>query len=131
MAELGELLESVVGWEYRYSILRDTAGDPIYAADRDGNLTVMQFLDAAGVVTTTSSKYVIEVDGAGAKIKEEVIGALHDGHPNAGFYGRGATFSTGIAGAAWNYLFLTADSSKGVHNPNYAKALIQQSLGAL
>ncbi len=119
-------VENAVGWEYRYSVVRDADGVPVL--DTDGDL---QFLDADGVVTTSSSKYVIEVDADGVKITEEVIGALHDGHPNTGFYGRGATFSTDAAGAAWNYLTLTSDSSKGVHNPNYAKALILQSLNAL
>lgn len=35
------------------------------------------------------------------------------------------------AEAAWNYLFVYEDASKGVHNPNYAKALIKNSLDAL
>jgi hypothetical protein len=131
MADLAVKLENVVGWEYKYSVLRDVDGAIIYAADRDGNLTVLQFLDADDVVTDDSDLYVIEEDVDGAKIKVDVIGAVHDGHPNTGFYGEGATFSIEAAGAAWNYLFLLEDSSKGVHNPNYAKALILQSNGAL
>ena len=35
------------------------------------------------------------------------------------------------AEAAWNYLFILEDGSKGVHNPEYAKALIKNSIQAL
>ena len=41
------------------------------------------------------------------------------------------TYPILTAEAAWNYLFLYEDASKGVHNPIYAKALIQNSLDAL
>jgi hypothetical protein len=125
MAALAVKLENVVGWEYKYSVLRNTAGDPILD---DGDL---QFLDADGVVTDDSDLYVIEEDVDGVQIKVDVIGAVHDDSPNPGFYGQGATFTTDAAGAAFNYLFLLEDKSNGVHNPNYAKALIQQSNGAL
>lgn len=35
------------------------------------------------------------------------------------------------ADALWNWLYIDQDSSKGVHNPAYAKALLQASLDAL
>ena len=35
------------------------------------------------------------------------------------------------ARAAWNYLLIYEDSSNGIHNPKYAKALIQNSIEAL
>ena len=35
------------------------------------------------------------------------------------------------ASALWNYILILEDSSNGVHNPNYAKALIQNSIEAL
>ncbi|MEL4455119.1 hypothetical protein [Lutimonas vermicola] len=41
------------------------------------------------------------------------------------------TFPILTAEAAWNYLFLYEDASNGIHNPKYAKALIQNSLDAL
>ena len=130
MAELGGLLESVVGWEYVYKIKRVgdvPTGDPVLNADGD-----LQFLNAAGAVTTKSAEYVILLDTDGVtKLTQDVIGILHDGHPNTGFYGRGATFTIKEAGAAWNYLFLSADNSNGVHNPVYAKALLAQSILAL
>ena len=33
--------------------------------------------------------------------------------------------------AAWNYLLIYEDASNGIHNPNYAKALIKNSLEAV
>ena len=35
------------------------------------------------------------------------------------------------AKAAWNWAFITEDKSEGIHNPKYAKALIQNSIEAL
>jgi hypothetical protein len=41
------------------------------------------------------------------------------------------TYTILEAEAAWNYLFVYEDASNGVHNPDYAKALIKNSLDAL
>ena len=41
------------------------------------------------------------------------------------------TFPAHVAQAAWNWRFLMEDQSKGVHNPNYAKALLKNSIEAL
>ena len=40
-------------------------------------------------------------------------------------------YPTLTAEATWNYLLIVEDQSNGVHNPNYAKALIQNSIDAL
>ncbi len=63
-----------------------------------------------------------------ALLEEE--GILHkdelgEVHPLTG------TFPILTAEAAWNYLYVYEDSSEGVHNPKYAKALIKNSLEAL
>ena len=55
----------------------------------------------------------------------ETAGAVHDGHPVAG------TYPIEVAEAAWNYLFILEDASKGIHNPVYAKALIKNAIEAL
>ncbi|TWO33694.1 hypothetical protein E1J38_002655 [Seonamhaeicola sediminis] len=55
----------------------------------------------------------------------ENVGIVHDDHPVKG------TYSVLEAQAAWNYLFILEDASKGVHNPEYAKALIKNSIEAL
>ena len=58
----------------------------------------------------------------------ETAGALHfdDGwHPVKG------TVSIEVAEAAWNFLFVYEDMSRGIHNPAYAKALISNSIEAL
>ena len=56
---------------------------------------------------------------------DPVHGIVHDGHPVEG------TFTILEAEAAWNYMLIMEDSSKGVHNPTYSKALINNSIKAL
>ena len=41
------------------------------------------------------------------------------------------TYSTKLAAAAWNYLFIVADGSNGVHNPAYINAVLQNSIEAI
>jgi hypothetical protein len=36
-----------------------------------------------------------------------------------------------VASAMWNYMFVLEDQSKGVHNPPFARALLEQALEAL
>ena len=55
----------------------------------------------------------------------ETVGIVHEDHPVKG------TFTIEEAQAAWNYLFILEDASGGIHNPNYAKALIKNSIEAL
>lgn len=54
-----------------------------------------------------------------------VTGIVHEGHPQVG------TFTILEAQAAWNYLTVMEDRSNGIHNPDYAKALITNSIEAL
>jgi hypothetical protein len=57
--------------------------------------------------------------------KLEAEDMYHDGHPVVGFY------SAEKAQAMWNYILLAVeDSSHGVHNPAYTKALLEASLAA-
>jgi len=55
----------------------------------------------------------------------EEIGIVHEGHPVVG------TYDIVDAEAAWNYLLVMEDNSKGTHNPDYAKALIANSVELL
>jgi hypothetical protein len=41
------------------------------------------------------------------------------------------TYPEEVASAMWNYMFVVEDQSMGVHNPAYARALLQQALDAL
>jgi hypothetical protein len=61
---------------------------------------------------------VFEADGVTPVL---VTGIVVDGHPHTGL------FDIKDAQAAWNYLFLLEDKSNGVHNPVYAKKLIELS----
>jgi hypothetical protein len=41
------------------------------------------------------------------------------------------TYPEEVASAMWNYMFVLEDQSRGVHNPPFAKALLEQALAAL
>ena len=80
---------------------------------------------------------------------ENVVGQALDGSNNPLFEADGVTpvpvvgivsednepvkglFDLKDAEAAWNYLYLLEDKSKGRHNPNYAKSLIKNSIANL
>jgi len=132
VAALEALLEEAEGWEYRYSVVRDVDGAIVLDADGD-----IQFLDAAGNVLDkelddVEDLYVIEEDLNGDPIKDVVVGIVHDGHAYLGSYGFGVNWPYETAQAAWNYILITQeDMSKGVHNPAYATALLQNSIEAL
>jgi len=83
-----------------------------------------------GCVGCHNSGIPSEVGGLAAEMEElahllEEVGIVHDGHPVVG------TYTITQAEAAWNYLLVEEDASKGVHNPNYVKALIKNSIEVL
>ncbi len=55
----------------------------------------------------------------------EVAGLQHDGHPVQGLWPEAQ------AGALWNWIFVQEDQSLGVHNSEYIKALLEDSIAAL
>jgi hypothetical protein len=58
--------------------------------------------------------------------KLEAAGLIHDGHPVVGKY------PAAQAQAAWNWILIVLeDSSMGVHNPTYVKALLEWSIAAM
>ncbi|MCJ7759151.1 MAG: hypothetical protein MUP24_13515, partial [Gillisia sp.] len=61
----------------------------------------------------------VDPDGA------PITGIIIDDDPVEG------TFPIDAAGAAWNYIFVFEDKSKGVHNPDMVKALLQNSIETL
>ncbi|NIS79030.1 MAG: hypothetical protein GTO14_02125 [Anaerolineales bacterium] len=68
-----------------------------------------------------------EVEELAAELGEklEAAGLIHEGHPNPG------TYPAAQAQAAWNWILIVLeDSSSGVHNPAYIKALLEESLAA-
>jgi len=56
---------------------------------------------------------------------EDIIGIVINDRPVEG------TFPIASAGAAWNYIFVNNDHSKGVHNPGMVEALLQNSIESL
>ena len=62
----------------------------------------------------------------GEKLEADGMYNLEDGHPIVGFY------PAAKAQAMWNYILIAVeDSSRGVHNPAYTKALLDWSIEAL
>ena len=77
-------------------------------------------LDRNGVQTEIKALF----DEPGELLEAE--GLLHDGHPNPG------TYTEEQAGALWNYrMVVLEDRSGGVHNPGYAKFLLETGIDAL
>jgi hypothetical protein len=61
---------------------------------------------------------------------EELLLAKGVLNPNSGLWNTG-TYSTELAGAALNYIFIEEDRSKGVHNYEYARALLTNSIESI
>jgi hypothetical protein len=70
---------------------------------------------------------VTEVEGLIVELEELLVAkGMWEDHPVVGFY------PAAEAQALWNYIFVAVeDSSMGIHNPNYTKALLQASIEAL
>jgi hypothetical protein len=53
---------------------------------------------------------------------------LAEGEPDRSVPG---TYPEEVASAMWNYMFVLEDQSRGVHNPPFARALLEQAKTAL
>jgi hypothetical protein len=52
-------------------------------------------------------------------------------NPETGLWIVPATYPEAVANAMWNYKFVVEDQSMGVHNPAYARALLEAALAAM
>ena len=68
---------------------------------------------------------VFDVDGNPVGTGVPVNGIIVDGSANSGI------FTVEEAQAAWNYKTLEEDQSRGIHNPGYSRALLNNSIEAL
>ena len=97
----------------------DHSFEPNIAACQECHADIEDF-DFSGLQT--------EVDAMAEELHEllEAADMYHDGHPVVGLY------EPNKAAALWNYILITAeDSSHGVHNPSYTKALLEWSIAAM
>lgn len=103
-------------------------------ATDNGSNGLHTWIPSDNACTSCHATVPTEVTGLDAKMEQlgallETAGALHfDGeawHPVKG------TVSIEVAEAAWNFLFVYEDMSRGIHNPAYATALITNSIEAL
>jgi len=75
-----------------------------------------------GVVGLKEDMVVLLALCVDAGVAEVVDGAVHEVT---------GTYPTEVAWAFWNYLLVAEDSSNGTHNPDYAKALVGNSIEVL
>lgn len=94
--------------------------DPLTAAakqDYDGNGTTDPLPD--------------EVDGMMTKLKDAITtkaGGTFESKSGSIVFAKGAKPTAALYAAAYNYLFVKADKSRGVHNPRFTVSLLQASL---
>ena len=102
-----------MGYEYHGSTVANTSGCEACHGEIDD-------FDVNGFVT--------EVKGLMAQLRQLLIdkGALREDD-----YAVEGTFPANVAGALWNYRYMLEDQSMGVHNPRYAKAMLQNSIEQL
>ncbi len=66
---------------------------------------------------------------AGIAYTEESVG--EDGVIHIGYRSNPGTYPAEVAEAMWNFMFVREDQSRGVHNPPFARALLEYALTAL
>ncbi|WP_242133701.1 hypothetical protein [Aestuariivivens marinum] len=71
---------------------------------------------------------VFEADGV---TPVPVVGIVHYDAGDDAWHPVRGLFDLKAAEAAWNFLFILEDRSKGIHNPDYAKSLIKNSIANL
>ena len=76
---------------------------------------------------------VFDMDGNPVGTGVPVVGLIVDDFPEPGETDRSreGIFTTAEAQAAWNYMTLLEDQSRGTHNPAYSRALLTNSIEAL
>ena len=77
--------------------------------------------------------YVLDSLGNPVGTGTPIVGIILDDYPNPGDEDRSqpGIWTVEQAQAAWNYMTLLEDASNGIHNPPYAKALLNNSIEAL
>ena len=111
----------------------DTPLDQLVVAGMEEDMATLGALleNAVGqaVSRVSSSDPYLPVFEADGVTPVETVGIVHfdDGewHPALGL------FDLKIAEAGWNFLFILEDKSGGIHNPDYARSLIKNSIAAM
>jgi hypothetical protein len=103
-----------MGYEYHEELVANVAGCTGCHAD-------IEEFDVNGAITEFEGLYVQLEDALKAKGILDANGVIPTPQ----------TLPANQAAALWNYKYLQEDRSKGVHNPKYAKAMLQNSIEAL
>ncbi|WP_242084190.1 hypothetical protein [Aestuariivivens sediminis] len=78
-----------------------------------------------GQATDDDDQPIFEADGV---TPVPVVGIVHYDEDEDEWHPQTGLFDLKYAEAAWNFLFIYEDKSMGIHNPDYAKSLIKNSL---
>ena len=106
----------------------DTPLDQLVVAGMEEDMATLGalFENVVGQAIDDDDNPIFEADGV---TPVQQIGIVHwDGeewHPETGL------FDLKDAEAAWNFLFIVEDKSGGIHNPDYAKSIIKNSIAAM
>lgn len=95
-----------------------------YAEDIETLGTLLE--NVVGQAIDDNNEPIFEADGVTPVPQIGIVERDGDGwEPLTGL------FDLKDAEAAWNFLFILEDKSKGIHNPNYAKSIIKNSIAAM
>jgi hypothetical protein len=99
-----------------------------YTSDMATLLALLQQVEGVAYEVDAEGDPVFDENGNYIPTETVVVGIIQPGSEDRTNTG---IFSDVAAMAAWNYKTALEDQSKGVHNPNYTKALLKNSIQAL
>ncbi len=99
-----------------------------YSADLATLLALLRTVEGVAYEVDSEGDPVFDSEGNFIPTTTPVIGIIRDGSEDRTNTG---IFSDVAAMAAWNYKTALEDQSRGIHNPEYTKALLKNSIEAL
>jgi hypothetical protein len=97
-----------------------------FSADMSTLLALLMAVEGQAIELDADGDPVLDANGDVIPTAGTVVGILQEnGSSNYGI------FSDVAAIAAWNYKSALEDQSRGIHNPEYTKALLKNSIEAL
>lgn len=99
-----------------------------YSADMATLLALLQSVEGVAYEVDEEGDPVFDENGDYIPTETVVVGIIRPGSESSANSG---IFSDVAAMAAWNYKTALEDQSRGIHNPDYTKALLKNSIQAL
>ena len=99
-----------------------------FSADMATLLTLLRNVEGVAYEVDANGDPVFDANGDYIPTTTPVIGIIQADDP---YRANTGIFSDVAAMAAWNYTTVYHDQSRGIHNPDYTKALLKNSIEAL